>query len=302
MEGLLTWQTLGHEMPQELAVDWNGLSQKAWSTMYPSMAAGAPSVINFLLELKDLRRLADLKKLRFLTDRSKWYRRRQTAKYVAGAHLTWSFGIAPFVRDVVELWKSLFDWRERYKALLRGANKLQRSHYRFHIDDYALPPDKYQGFSTSYERTTHEWVTKPVYNATALYRYAVPQGPLAEVAALLDRLGARLDPRILWEAIPFSFVVDWFIDVGGWLRQYSADNLGVQVELLDFCHSVKFCQRANLYGLRGNSPEFHLWSAQVRSYRRIRAIPVMFKSISAGSGFGFQQGALAASLLGSRAL
>ncbi len=49
----------------------------------------------------------------------------------------------------------------------------------------------------------------------------------------LDVLGFELNPRIIWDAIPFTFVLDWFFDVGGWLNRFKADTLKLPIALVD---------------------------------------------------------------------
>jgi hypothetical protein len=268
------------------------------------MSHGAPDTVNFVAELGDLKHITSLASLK--TDpriRQRLARRAsQTARYLANAHLTWSFGVKPFMSDVQKLIDELSGWKVRFDKLVADAGKLQRHHYRKSLAN-ALPANSstYYG-SWEHATITYNWVKSPLYTATACYRYGVDTGPLAQVAAFLDAFGVRLNPQILWNHIPFTFVVDWFVGVGDWLSQYSADNLGVQVELIDFCHSVKFAQSAILQRSFGRGPLIPMWSADVHSYIRKRAIPVMFKSVGSGSGFGAQQGALSASLLAQRLL
>jgi hypothetical protein len=50
---------------------------------------------------------------------------------------------------------------------------------------------------------------------------------------LLDTLGFELNPRIIWDALPFTFVIDWFFDVGGYLNRYSIDTLELPIVYVD---------------------------------------------------------------------
>jgi hypothetical protein len=67
------------------------------------------------------------------------------------------------------------------------------------------------------------------------------------VYAHLDNLGVRLDPAIVWNAIPFSFVVDWVVDVSGFLGSFARDNYPINVVVHDFCHSYKWHKEANTH-------------------------------------------------------
>jgi hypothetical protein len=49
----------------------------------------------------------------------------------------------------------------------------------------------------------------------------------------LDSLGFELNPNIIWDAIPFSFVVDWFFDVGSICERFKFDTLELPIKLED---------------------------------------------------------------------
>lgn len=65
-------------------------------------------------------------------------------------------------------------------------------------------------------------------NRSHTWEYRARAGLLLEVtyseSALAAQLGFGLTDPLLtaWELVPFSFVFDWFIDVGGWLESMSA--------------------------------------------------------------------------------
>jgi hypothetical protein len=44
----------------------------------------------------------------------------------------------------------------------------------------------------------------------------------------------------VWNAIPFSFVVDWVVDVGSFLGTFARDNFPIDTVITDFCHSYKW--------------------------------------------------------------
>lgn len=88
---------------------------------------------------------------------------------------------------------------------------------------------------------------RPRYHATIDYTYSLPdyksfKSMRRTLRGFLDAFGVKFDPSIIWNAIPFSFVVDWVVDVGGWLRQFSTNDLGLQVVVHSASHSVKYAQ------------------------------------------------------------
>lgn len=48
--------------------------------------------------------------------------------------------------------------------------------------------------------------------------YDLPTGVLQD----LNQLGLTNPVEVVWELVPYSFVVDWFLDVGGWVSSLSA--------------------------------------------------------------------------------
>jgi len=128
-------------------------------------------------------------------------------------------------------------------------------------------------------RRTVEWETVPVYHATMRFKYALPDMSLIDnqIKAILDALGARWNPAIVWNAIPLSFLVDWIVGVGEFLEGLSVDNLEIPVVIEDFCHSVKYSTHATVdnidYGVRlGVSRYIHTY------YERRQAIPAMVQT------------------------
>jgi hypothetical protein len=50
---------------------------------------------------------------------------------------------------------------------------------------------------------------------------------------VLDSWGIELNAEIIWDAVPFSFVLDWFLDVGTLARQFRMDTLELPIKLED---------------------------------------------------------------------
>jgi hypothetical protein len=57
--------------------------------------------------------------------------------------------------------------------------------------------------------------------------------------AVLDTIGFELNPRIIWDALPFTFVLDWFFDVGSFLGNFKIDTLELPIEYVDSAVSYK---------------------------------------------------------------
>jgi hypothetical protein len=122
------------------------------------------------------------------------------------------------------------------------------------------------------------------------YSYTLPRldSVLENVYAYLDVLGVRLDPSIVWNAIPFSFVVDWVVDVSTFLGTFARDNYPIETRVTDFCHSyahrsdvVVECKYSDLaqnpvympYDWRIGPERIPVFSGSRNYYNRVRFSP-----------------------------
>jgi hypothetical protein len=102
-----------------------------------------------------------------------------------------------------------------------------------------------------------------------------------------------LDPlSIVWNAIPFSFVLDWFSNIGEWVEQLIHDP-AIPIVIEDFSHSVKYSYKTDM--------TLHFWNESfigliargtVSHYERRRGIPSMY------TGLDFRLPSLTAVTLG----
>jgi hypothetical protein len=80
------------------------------------------------------------------------------------------------------------------------------------------------------------------YHLTVWYRYEIPQFVLGlqGLFLALDQWGLNVSPSVFWQAIPFSFVVDWVYSVRKVLEQYDEKNVELIVSILSVMKSVKY--------------------------------------------------------------
>jgi hypothetical protein len=75
------------------------------------------------------------------------------------------------------------------------------------------------------------------------YKYAQFQVEFAQLLGLLDAFGINLNPATIWRAIPFSFIVDWVINVGRWLDRLKLRNMEPAINIRRYCWSIKRSRR-----------------------------------------------------------
>lgn len=93
--------------------------------------------------------------------------------------------------------------------------------------------------------------------------------------AFLDSFGIYVNPALLWELIPFSFVFDWFIRIGPSLKRMALKNLVVESHVLQACISttvdVRTVARDVSVTESENKPGDYYWRTASREIRNLSA-------------------------------
>lgn len=227
------------------------LPGKALVTMWPEVETEV-SALNFIYELKDLRTLpktlSSLRNLVSLLGRKG--RAADLVKDVSDVYLQNEFGIQPLVRDVQSYAAAVRSVQDKFVKYFSEQNTVLRRHYRTRYRPDPAPWPAFTEFSTPYgSPTTHKGahtsgVPEVTYTATMVYSYSLPDlGPDAEQALRAfsaDLLGIQWNPRVLWDAIPYTFLLDYVVKVGDWLDQFKIRNLEPEVVIWDFIHSIRY--------------------------------------------------------------
>ncbi len=108
------------------------------------------------------------------------------------------------------------------------------------------------------------------------------------LAAYLDALGFELNPRIIWDAVPFTFVLDWFFGIGSWLERHKYDTLELPFLWVDsyvqYKEAVQVESRltlthTNVSGAFNYSP----WVTSRQYFERVPAKP--YEDVFQGAGW-----------------
>jgi len=233
--------------------------------MLPTIRAELSS-INSTIELKDFKSLKGtlrnldklpkglLRKGRYIKDIA------QLLKVAADVYLQAKFNILPLLSDVNGIYHALAKTEKRINALVSRAGKLQSKHFRCPLYDmrptqetegpralfaYRLginDGDLVSGAFGVNERTTY---VESSFHAQLQfnYYYSAYQLEHARVLALMDAFGVNLNPQIIWNAIPWSFVIDWLVDVGQWLGSTRIGNMDPKINIMQFLWSTRRSRR-----------------------------------------------------------
>jgi hypothetical protein len=199
---------------------------EAWDRLRPDLTT--VSIPNFLADIEDIKKLYQL-----------WKKSLSLAKNVAGLHLNYQYGWKPTVGDLSSLIEAVTGLRSKLAAFksqlgrtFQGSMSPTQSLATSASGSFAYPSGSHAiHYSASCQRKLQcfiAWQPQPL----------AVMGPMDEVLrGLLDALGFELNPSIIWDALPFTFVIDWFFDVGSWLSRYRVDTLELPILMID-----SFCQ------------------------------------------------------------
>jgi hypothetical protein len=255
--------TMGHFVPPPSGLD--GLLQRALNSTMPKIKADL-SLINSLIESKDL--VHSLKRVRSVISamRNKgllnWTSSfmggkplRSLLRGAANVYLETQFNILPLLSDIAGLKLALADHEKRINDLVSRSGKPQIRHFQANLRE---SEEQYDESSTySIDPNINQMMFPGVYGECQTFRRVVPRVSVfhveieynynftqydrehARLLSLLDRLGVNLNPAIIWNAIPWSFVVDWVAGIGPFLNQFTIHAMEPQINIRRALWSIR---------------------------------------------------------------
>lgn len=203
------------------------MRRRAWEELLPSLNDGF-SMINFLVELPEL--LIMKKQLISLSNKiRKLDRSLFSLKTAAELELAYAFAVVPLMADIKALYENLFSTEDVVERFIANGRKLRNYHYTEKLNDTTSFIS-----TTSYGKVLRDDSLE--YHATLRCKYAYEKPSF--LRGFRRVLGLRITPEAIWNAIPFSFMLDWVLRIGDSLRQFDRDP-SVRVELFDYCDSLK---------------------------------------------------------------
>lgn len=222
--------------------------------------------------------------------------------HLADEWLEYNFALKPTAMDLVGILKALFDFNKKLRELKKSAGKLLKTHGGF--DDSVDSPVPFEvigpkctycgncrfSHSNTFDGSTGTVLrmdyTGPLSvkcGITVLYRYSLPpylEGFEGKFRAFCASIGLRPGLATVWELIPFSFVLDWFVPVGAAISQLRLDPVPVKTQILDICFSKRVEATVLWRGRHWcplNEPTRSICTGTVSSYTRTVGIEYLTK-------------------------
>lgn len=139
---------------------------------------------------------------------------RKSFKELAGSHLAYSFGLEPLLADTKDFFN--LGKRIREKKAFINSNSFNPFRIAASANDGGASAWPLRGTTDIYYTyagvLTRKWQGKATVSCDAV---VVPWDDYSQnVRLLVGALGLNNPLGVMWELVPFSFVVDWFIPVG----------------------------------------------------------------------------------------
>jgi hypothetical protein len=145
--------------------------------------------------------------------------------------LIYNYGIRPFVSDFGEILQTQRYVSEKIAKMKRMAGKQTGG-----VKHFTLPSTVSAFTAVSQVQQiakTQSWTTTTGKCQAVFYcRYKTPvdiQIPSAS-ALMQDYLGIRKFGDVAWDVLPFSFVLDWFVNTQSWVRNFNVNNIHLDAE------------------------------------------------------------------------
>jgi hypothetical protein len=182
------------------------------------------SLINFLLDIIQICE-GNITKAEGMIDLGKLAVEKFTQAVKRGDNvwLAWNYAIKPFITDLKAFFNSLNKSKKRLQWLRKVNHKTVPIRFRrgprtWRGTTTYLPPGfdwegtiPFQYIPNVYMESN--WAAKAVLNATYWVRFDINDAYLQEfgdIIVWMDMSGLYNPYNIIWDAIPFSFVIDWF--------------------------------------------------------------------------------------------
>lgn len=202
-----------------------------WGIGKPSMATRANLAV-FLAELRDIKRMIDILPSKHFRLRD-W---KEVLKYVNNQHLNYNFGIRPFLSDIGKFTRAVESFDDRLRRFVNNQMRLITRNVR--MPEYLHSSTTDITLNSTWKlRRELSYTLKRV--STFQFLYELPEYSYNELLwrAWADSFGANITAANIWALVPWSFMVDWYVDIGGFLDTLSTDWIEPWITFVQGCSS-----------------------------------------------------------------
>jgi len=249
------------------------------------------SLYNFIYELKDFKELGkSLSKIpKLLKEQSlarhvnlvKKHKKSLplvAAKSGVDTFLSWNFQWAPFIGDLQTLTKVGADAYKRLDYLIKTQGKSVTVHF-VKDDCYEHPSVGTDVLSMTFGNNVHRYRLRSYEcKFTSTWRIFNNlrdlKDALAGLKAVYATLGLNNPLKAAWNAIPFSFMLDWVGPIGSWLEKAAAQPFSGEWEISEVTSSTHEVYYIDFYSDTISPPSSTLMqSVMVDRYTRLDGLP-----------------------------
>jgi len=228
--------------------DLSGALSRAHRMMLPRMEdiTGGLNVVNFILELRDIKTMFSL-----------WKKSYGVLRNLSAGVLNYSYAWRPFISDlqkmhsgITRLDEYVSRWNKDAKSGVIWTRHADITADVWTNDQSSNSSTTDSSWGTFCDNHTRKYTTVRSYVEDVVVKAHLSFRPshldlsgLHKLAMYFDLAGVGDPLSIIWEAIPFSFLVDYFLSVGKFLSQFDHDFVITPIVFVDSGYSVKYTQR-----------------------------------------------------------
>jgi len=237
-----------------------------------------------------------------------WKSIRKLVRTASGSFLAYKFGVSPFLSDMSDLYRyipHIVEDLKRHKDRVKARFSAKVS-VPVTFNDAPTDLRSLAGYVVE-RRTLQGRIDKQ-----PTIRYVLVVEPrvsfLSDVANGADRLMSRLatgPASLAWEKVPYSFVVDWFIDARSWLRYLDDAIMAPPYKVVAFTRSESYVLNTDVFLAKfspcNGTPVYDTSCGSVRFQNYVRSVVQPgFSYPTLNHRFGKSQAAIMAALIGQK--
>lgn len=169
---------------------------------------------------------------------------RATMKEVSSSHLAVQYGLLPTIADIRDFANVVLKWYQAWVTRKYDLGSVRTYHAPVKVYKEAQGPIRrrlrFLAFGAGYHYVNVDVNPGHIMShQTVKYYFICPEltDAMSRLRLTIDLLGI-LDPAVLWDKVPFSFVIDWFVDVTSIFHKMKPRLFHVSLVIADWAESL----------------------------------------------------------------